>query len=115
MGAKTKIFITADSTIAAATTNTQETSVPPGGLGLFIVRFGYADPVDAGLGGIIALQWGSGASWQTVRVGTSGSGEYLINTQLPTDGTKRLRLVRQNRGVTAKPMAAWLEAYLEDG
>lgn len=115
MPAKTTYKVLINNSVAAGATVFTESAIPPGGQKLFIKSFGYCDPLVNGTGGLVVLQWGNGSSWETLRVGSSGSNEYLLYRLLTTDGVNRLRLVRINNSSAAKLMAGWLDATLDDG
>lgn len=101
-----------DSSVAANTTDTQNTQAVPSGRSLRLKKFGGCIPYTLD-GSFIALQWGSGSTWETIRC-LCGSIEYVIDREFIGDGTKMFRVVRKNNGATAKNMAAWMDALVLD-
>lgn len=117
MPLKTKYDLCFDSSIAAGATDIQSSAILPTGKTARLVCFGGYDPLIADkLSGFIALQWGSTGSWSTVRAG----GDGFFNLEWPKgkdfigDGSKRFRLVRQNKSSSDKIMVAWMYVLIVD-
>lgn len=83
------------------------------GKNLVLRRFGA---IDINLGdnksSVYVLQWGSGSTFQTIRVLslTGDTKEIEFKKELEGDGTKHLRVSVQNSSPTSKKMAFWIEA-----
>jgi hypothetical protein len=110
MAKKAKQDSTLDNSVAGTTTLTEVLPIIQLGKVARLINFGGYDPVGSdGIGGIISLQWGSGTTWQTIRAGGYGSFDFNWEKGIDFtgDGTKRFRIVRQNRSSTAKVMLAW--------
>lgn len=109
--AKTSIFNIVDTDVAGSTVDTTLTAVVPAGKSVKVLTFGGST---LGLSGnYFALQWGSAASWQTIRA-AGGTFEFPLGKAFVGDGTKRFRLVRANTQASATRIVAWLEGYVDD-
>ena len=115
MALKTKYDLSYDNPIAANTADFQVSGVVPSGRTVRLLNFGgYEVMVNDGLTGIIALQWGNGTTWKTVRAGGGGFFDinFLKGKDFLGDGVKQFRLVRQNKSAVEKILAAWLVALV---
>ena len=110
----TAINLYFDSAVAGATTDTQLSAIVPTGQVVFLKSFGGSDVKNAGNDpdSIIAIQWGSGVSWTTIRAGSGQFFETTVGAEFVGDGVKRFRLVRQNRASAAHPIGAWVTAVV---
>lgn len=114
MPSKTKHSLMYDSSIAAGVTDVQTTPSIPVGKKVRLQSFGGFDPsIGDGIDSMIAIQWGAGTTWQTIRAGGKVF-EFQIGRDFLGDGAKRFRLVRQNKSASAKIIVAWLEALVMD-
>lgn len=116
MATKQQINLIVENTVNQGATSTSESAVPANGVQVKILRFGGYERLTSPNTGIIALQWGQGGTWETIRAGGGGTPfEFILNRTFIGDGNKRFRFVRQNRDPAlspAKEMVAWLEAIL---
>lgn len=117
MAAKTSVNLIIENTVAQGATATDNSAIVPAGKTVRLVRFGgYERSISANTTGIIALQWGQGAAWETIRVGGGPTPfDFILNRTFIGDGAKRFRIVRQNRDPAlsaAKEMVAWVEAVV---
>jgi hypothetical protein len=104
-----------ENTVAQGATVTDMTSIIPNGKTVKINKFGGYERLLSLNTGIIALQFGSGAAWTTLRAGGGGTFEFPIDRTFDGDGAKRFRVVRINKdpvGSVAKEMVAWIEAVI---
>jgi hypothetical protein len=101
-----------DDEVAASATDIQSSAVVPNGKTVRVNKFGGSDRPTDGVGSWIVLQWGSGSTWDTIRAGSWGSFCFEVKRDFLGDGTKRLRLVRQNKSSTDKELFAFIEAVL---
>lgn len=111
----TKYGMILDNSVGASTSATDPSPIIPNGKTVRLTSFGGYDPIGSdGVGGIISLQWGSASSWLTIRAGGFGTFDFNWDKGIDFngDGTKRFRIVRQNRSSVAKVMVAWLTAKL---
>lgn len=103
-----------DGQVAANSQDLQELPTIPNGEAWCITRFGGSE-VGSGDGkaSVIVLQLFDGSSWQTIRgFGlVSTAVEVALLRDVRGDGTKKLRVVRQNRSATAKQIIAWVEGF----
>jgi len=114
MANKTVYDLTYDSSVAASTTDIQLSPIVASGKQVRVKKFGGLDPaIGDNIDSLIALQWGSGGSWAAVVVG-SKQFQYEINKVFTGDGSKRFRIVRQNKSIVAKVIYAWVEAMVDD-
>jgi hypothetical protein len=103
-----ELFVGDGATVGPGSTVVTESQVPPGGLKIQLKVFGGYDPLTDAMSSIIGLQWGQGASWESLAVGGNGYFEKaFIDRILIGDGTKRFRLIRINKSSTAKNLYAW--------
>jgi hypothetical protein len=115
MPVKQRIDLIVEDVVAQGATEINQSAIIPDGKILRLITFGGYERMVAATSGIIALQFGSGAAWQTIRVGGGGVFEFELNKNYFGDGVKRFRLVRQNKdpvGSVAKEMVAWVEAVV---
>jgi len=102
-----------DSSVAAGATDLQLSPIIPLNKTVRVTSFGGFDPnIGDNKDGIIALQWGSGANWKTLRAGGGGTFEFTMNKDFVGDGASRFRLARQNKSASAKPLVVWLYALV---
>jgi len=103
-----------DGQVAANSQEVQELPVIPNGQCWCLTRFGGSE-VGAGDGkaSVIGLQLFDGATWQTIRgFGVVSTGvEVELHRDIRGDGTKKLRVIRQNKSAAAKQIIAWLEGF----
>lgn len=110
---KTVYNIIKDDEVAGTSTDIAVSPAIPAGKRVRIRRFGgYDRPVGDGIGSLIALQWGSGGSFDTVRAFGNGSFEVSMDQDFEGDGSKLFRIVRINKSATSKEMVAWLDALV---
>jgi len=66
-----------------------------------------------GIASVVKLQLGRPGNWTTLRsFGLSSTvAEVSLERVVTGNGTKRLRVVRENRSAAGKPIMAWVEAY----
>lgn len=103
-----------DDPVAANTTNTRLSPIVPAGTEVTIKKFGCFVRASTEKA-IVAIQWGSGGSFQTIRA-ISGVFELNINRVFIGDGVKRFRIVRINKtALETFEIAAWFEAMTRDG
>lgn len=113
MAEKTKHYLMYDNEVPVGTT-VDMTPVIPSGKVVTIKKFGGFDPaVGDNKDSIIALQWGSGTTWTTIKAGGKCF-EFDMQRDFIGDGSKRFRLVRVNRSAQIKIIVAWLEALVHD-
>ena len=100
--------------VAANAQDIQELPVIPSGVCWCITRFGGSE-LGAGDGkaSLIGLQLFDGAGWQTIRAFgvVSTAVEVQLSRDIRGDGTKKLRIVRQNKSAAAKQIIAWVEGF----
>lgn len=114
MAKKTKFHYIFDDEVTAGGTAVETFPIIPSGIMLTLKMFGGADlAIGDGIDSWAALQWGSGATWETVRVGTKMWNLHMKHDFLG-DGTKRFRLVRKNESTTDKKIVVWIESLLHD-
>lgn len=95
--------------LSAGQTAVDSSPVIPSGTTIRISKFGAGASASA----LVALQWGSGSTWETIRAyGLNGQsfGE-AIDREFVGDGAKRLRVLRQNIWTGAAPVFVWVEAF----
>lgn len=119
MAAKTLVQSILDSSVAASTTDTAIVGPDPvpNGKRVRILRFGGSDVgAGDGIASTVALQWGSGASWETVMgFGLASTAfEVGVGRNFTGNGTKKFRIVRINATGSAKVIIAWVEGYQVD-
>jgi hypothetical protein len=116
MGMKQEINLIVESAVAQGATDISLGTVIPNGETVRLLKFGGYERLLSSNTGIIALQIGSGGTWQTIRAGGGGTPfEFELNKNYVGDGVKRFRLVLQNKdpaGGPAKEMVAWIEAIV---
>ena len=101
-----------DGQVAANSQDLQELAVIPTGEVWRVTRFGGSEVgTGDGKASVVALQLFDGAAWQTIRgFGVvSTAVEVELARDLRGDGTKKLRVVRQNKSAAAKQIIAWVE------
>lgn len=109
---KTRISLFFDTNVNANSTDLQLGAVVPNGRSVSIKRFGGSVP--DGINGAVALQWGSGGSFTTIRA-IQREMEFKELGEFVGDGVKRFRLARINRQTLgAQAIVAWLEAVVHD-
>lgn len=106
-----KVF---DGSVAASSQDVQELPIIPNGQVWRVTRFGGSE-VGAGDGkaSVVGLQVFDGTAWQTIRgFGIVSTGvEVELARDIRGDGTKKLRVVRQNKSAAAKQIIAWVEGF----
>lgn len=115
MAKKKKHEIMLDNSVGASSSLIDLGEIIPSGAVARLSNFGGYDPIGSdGVGSIISLQWGSGNSWLTIRVGGLGSFDFNWEKGVDFigDGTKRFRIVRQNRSSVAKVISVWMTVKL---
>jgi hypothetical protein len=113
LASKSGINLYIDDSVAASSTVLLNSAVIPAGKSITIFRFGGCDPAIAdGIDSIIALQWGSGGSFETIRALSGCTYEFALNKTFVGDGSKLFRLVRINKSGTGKILAAWVEGVI---
>jgi len=103
-----------DGPVAANGQDVQELAVIPNGDVWRITRFGGSEVgTGDGKASVIALQVFDGSAWQTIRgFGVVSTGvEVELARDIRGDGTKKLRVVRQNKSTAAKQILAWVEGF----
>ncbi len=103
-----------DGAVAASGQDAQELPVIPDGEVWRVTRFGGSEVgTGDGKASVIALQLWDGSAWQTIRgFGVvSGVAEVELARDVRGDGTRKLRIVRQNKSAAAKQIIAWLEGF----
>lgn len=106
-----KVF---DGQVAANSQDVQELPVIPNGECWCVTRFGGSEVgTGDGKASAVALQLFDGTSWQTIRgFGLVSTGiEVELSRDIRGDGTKKLRVVRQNKSAAAKQIIAWVEGF----
>ena len=107
-----------DGAVAATSQDVQELPAIPNNEVWRVTRFGGSEVgTGDGKASVIVLQLGDGSSWQTIRgFGVvSGGAEVELSRDIRGDGTKKLRVVRQNKSAAAKQIIAWLEGFKASG
>jgi hypothetical protein len=103
-----------DGAVGANGQEVTELPVIPNGQVWRLTRFGGSE-VGAGDGkaSVVALQLFDGSTWQTIRgFGVvSTAVELELSRDVRGDGTRKLRIVRQNRSSASKQIIAWLEGF----
>lgn len=112
MASFTQIFLAPDTAVTALTTHVTQGDIIPNGVTAVLIKFGGAVPVNV-TGSYVAIQWGNGSSWQTIRA-IARDGEYRVDREFLGDGVNRFRLIRANGDVANRVMVAWIEGYLKD-
>jgi hypothetical protein len=113
MALKTQINLLFEDTIAGGVTDLKLSAIVPTGRKVLLLEFsGYDRPLADGIGSIIGLQWGQGASWETLVAGGFGTFNFQINRTFIGDGVNRFRVVRINKSALAKELYAWSKAVL---
>ena len=110
---KEKITFTLDDSVAANSSDTKLSPIIPEGKIVKILVFGGYDPsINDGIGSIISLQYGNAGNWITLRACGNGTFEFKWQNgfDVTGDGTKRFRIVRQNKSAIAKTIIAWFDA-----
>lgn len=113
---RTVVHTVIEGSVAAGATDAQTVGPDPVPTGkeIRVIRFG-ASEVGAGDGvaSTIALQWGSGGTWETVRgVGLASVGfQCDVARTFTGDGAKKFRIVRINHSGAAKDVIAWVDGY----
>ncbi len=103
-----------DGVVAASGQDAQELPIIPNGEVWRVTRFGGSEVgTGDGKASVIALQLWDGTAWQTVRgFGVvSAVAEVELARDMLGDGTRKLRIVRQNKSAAAKQIIAWLEGF----
>lgn len=99
-----------DTNVNANATDIQNSAAVPSGRVARVIRVGGFEPS----GGFIAIQWGSGGTFVTVRAG-SGSFNMELNHEFTGDGVKFFRLVRKNgNALAATQIVAWADIIVLD-
>lgn len=113
---KQQINIIVESTVNQGATSITEGAIVPLNKKVRVLKFGGYERLLSSNTGIIALQWGTAATWETIRVLGGGTPvELILNLEFIGDGAKRFRIVRQNRDPAlsaAKEMVAWAEVFV---
>jgi len=114
MATKTFYKVFEDSSVGPLGTEIRTDPIVPNGKVILLRKIGGCDPgIGDNIDSLWIVQWGSGGSWESVRVG-SGCTEFQIETTFVGDGVKRFRFVRQNKSLVAKSIVLWAEALLYD-
>ncbi len=103
-----------DGAVVASGQDVLELPVIPNGEVWRVTRFGGSEVgTGDGKASVIALQLWDGTAWQTVRgFGVaSGVADVELARDIRGDGTRKLRVVRQNKSTAAKQIIAWLEGF----
>ena len=103
-----------DGAVAATSQDVQELPVVPNNEVWRVTRFGGSEVgTGDGKASVIVLQLWDGSTWQTIRgFGVvSTVAEVELSRDIRGDGTRKLRVVRQNRSAAAKQIIAWLEGF----
>jgi hypothetical protein len=112
---RNRVDVFADSSVAGGANDMTLLPVIPDG-DRWRVRFmGMADPgTGDGISSVVALQIEQPAgTWTTVRA-LSSAGQTVqlqIDKEIKGNGSRRLRLARQNKSAVSKQIVAWLEGY----
>jgi hypothetical protein len=111
MSSRNKSIVLGNS-VPAGVTNTDLAPIPLGKT-WSVTRFGATDCSKASKPSIYRLLFGSGASFETVRVIclTTGTQDLSLEKDLVGDGTKFVRIQRENTENQPKEMPVWLEAF----
>lgn len=109
MPKKTDLFKFLDASVAPGGTDLFLSPVIPNGKTVMLKVFGGGVPIGNN-GSFVALQWGAGADWATVRA-ISHNAEFNIMRAFEGDGAKRFRIVRKNEHTAAQVIFAWVEAF----
>jgi hypothetical protein len=110
----TAISVSKDDNVAGLTDDVTQSGIVATGKTVKILRFGGVDPKIAdALDSVVLLQWGSGATWKTIRAGTD-TFDFEVNQDFVGDGTKRVRVVRANRSALSKQIIFWIEGLILD-
>lgn len=112
--ARTKVDRVIDGSIAANGTDAQELPVIPNGEVWRVTRFGGSEVgTGDGKASVVALQLFDGTTWQTIRgFGLTSTAVQLdLARDIRGDGTKKLRVVRQNKSAVAKQILVWVEGF----
>ena len=113
MAKKNEIILYIDDNVSAGATDILESPVIANGKTIKVLRFGGLDlNIGDNKGSIIALQWGDGGSWDTIRAHSGGTLEFDINRAFEGNGTKKFRIVRMNKSAQAKLIGAWFEGII---
>jgi len=103
-----------DGAVAPTSQDVQELPVVPNNEVWRITRFGGSEVgTGDGKASVIVLQLWDGSAWQTIRgFGVvSTVAEVELSRDIRGDGTRKLRVVRQNKSAAAKQIIAWLEGF----
>jgi len=103
-----------DGAVAATSQDVQELPVVPNNEVWRVTRFGGSEVgTGDGKASVIVLQLWDGSAWQTIRgFGVvSAVAEVELSRDIRGDGTRKLRVVRQNKSAAAKQIIAWLEGF----
>lgn len=115
--AKTAIqMFSSDSMAAGAQDTDDESAVVPNGKVVVIKRFGCIaiDAEGDGKDAIIALQWGTTGSYQTLIACTRMFDFQNLNVNVTGDGSKKFRLYRKNNSANARTIGYWFDAFVKD-
>ncbi len=113
MAAKVKYDLYFDSSVGANDTDLQTSAIIPAGKTVRILNFGGFDPlIGDGRHAIIALQWGNGTGWKTIRAGGGGVFDFNLAKDFVGNGANRFRLARSNKSASAKVLLCWLYAVI---
>jgi hypothetical protein len=99
-----------DSSVNAGVTDIIATQIIPAGRSVKLRTFGGCIPNNPD-GSFIALQWGSGSSWATIRVIVQEQ-EFSLMKEFIGDNNKLFRVVRYNGGSSPKKIVAWYNAII---
>ena len=114
MAAKTAIDLFIDSAVSASTTVNSDAPAVASGKNVRVKRFGCFDPlIGDGIDSIVILQWGSTGSFTSIRA-IGKNTELNLDKVFVGDGVKHFRLKRINQSSSAKIIAAWIEALVDD-
>jgi len=104
-----------DSVPKSGGTAVWESDVIPTGKTFRLKVFGcYDPPVGDGTGSIVHLEYGEGATWETIRVIGYGTHNHEVNQEYVGDGVKKFRITRTNNSSKDKIIYTWFEGFQVD-
>ena len=113
MPAKFSIDAFFQPTIAGGANANEVSPIVPNGKTFWVKKFGCFDPnTGDNIDSIILIQWGSTGSWNTIRAAGGGTHEFEINSLFLGDGTKRFRILIQNKSGDEKTYGAWFSGVV---
>lgn len=112
---RNRIDVVLDDVVSAAASAVEDLGVIPNNTLWRVIKLGGGEVANGdGKASVIALQISeNGTTWTTARAITvvGNTVELQVQREIKGNGTRKVRIVRQNTSSSSKQVIAWLEGY----